>query len=284
LVYFAKSPTLLVQAVLPRMKARRHGGIIQIGSDSFERALPKRRPTSLPRVPNWVGLAPGHANSARTTSRSISSRGWIPVERHSDVASSAYQRYVADVPLGRLGQPADVAAAVSFLASEAAAFKAIPCTSTWPLPTRVSWPGPGMNLVPSGFAWPYLIFDVEATCTSATGRAEPRTTHISSSAASAATFVSSSRAADQSTSSQSAMAGSRFERHRRNANDGAMASRTSCRGFQLLFVDVDRGSPVPGGVRIRRDERAVEVGMGPRRSRGPQTGPQSAEALGSPSG
>jgi NAD(P)-dependent dehydrogenase (short-subunit alcohol dehydrogenase family) len=40
LVYFVNSPTLLVQAVLPQMKARRHGRIVQIGSDSFERALP----------------------------------------------------------------------------------------------------------------------------------------------------------------------------------------------------------------------------------------------------
>ncbi|MFI5916894.1 SDR family NAD(P)-dependent oxidoreductase [Dactylosporangium sp. NPDC051541] len=41
LVYFVKSPTLLAQAVLPQMKARRHGRIIQIGSDSVERALPR---------------------------------------------------------------------------------------------------------------------------------------------------------------------------------------------------------------------------------------------------
>ena len=40
LVFFVKSPTLLVQAVLPSMRARGHGRIIQIGSDSVARALP----------------------------------------------------------------------------------------------------------------------------------------------------------------------------------------------------------------------------------------------------
>jgi NADP-dependent 3-hydroxy acid dehydrogenase YdfG len=40
LLFFVKSPTLLLQAVLPEMKARRWGRVIQIGSDAFERALP----------------------------------------------------------------------------------------------------------------------------------------------------------------------------------------------------------------------------------------------------
>jgi NAD(P)-dependent dehydrogenase (short-subunit alcohol dehydrogenase family) len=123
LVYFVKSPTLLVQAVLPWMKARRHGRIIQIGSDSFERALPG---TSA-----YVAAKGAQLGLTRTWARELGPHnitvnliapGWIPVERHSDVEPSAYERYVTDVPLGRLGQPADVAAAVSFLASEAAAF------------------------------------------------------------------------------------------------------------------------------------------------------------------
>jgi 3-oxoacyl-[acyl-carrier protein] reductase len=123
LAYFVKSPTLLVQAVLPQMKARRYGRIIQIGSDSFERALPK---TSA-----YVAAKGAQLGLTRTWARELGPHnitvnlvapGWIPVERHSDVEPSAYEQYVADVPMGRLGQPADVAAAVSFLASEAAAF------------------------------------------------------------------------------------------------------------------------------------------------------------------
>ncbi len=40
LLFFVKSPTLLVQAVLPGMKERGRGRIVQIGSDIFERAVP----------------------------------------------------------------------------------------------------------------------------------------------------------------------------------------------------------------------------------------------------
>ena len=48
--------------------------------------------------------------------------GWIPVERHTGAAPEELRDYLADVPLGRMGAPDDVAAAVSFLASDAAGF------------------------------------------------------------------------------------------------------------------------------------------------------------------
>jgi NAD(P)-dependent dehydrogenase (short-subunit alcohol dehydrogenase family) len=123
LVYFVKSPTLLVQAVLPRMKATRHGRIIQIGSDSVERALPE---TSA-----YVAAKSAQLGLTRTWARELGPHnitvnlvapGWVPVERHGRLAPSDYEQYVAEVPLGRLGRPADVAAAVSYLASDAAAF------------------------------------------------------------------------------------------------------------------------------------------------------------------
>jgi 3-oxoacyl-[acyl-carrier protein] reductase len=48
--------------------------------------------------------------------------GWIPVERHAGTADEDFESYRADVPIGRLGLPGDVAAAVSFLASTSAGF------------------------------------------------------------------------------------------------------------------------------------------------------------------
>jgi 3-oxoacyl-[acyl-carrier protein] reductase len=105
------------------MKARRHGRIIQIGSDSVDRALPG---TSA-----YVAAKGAQLGLTRTWARELGTHritvnlvapGWVPVERHGNVAPSAYEQYAADVPLGRIGRPADVAAVVSFLASEAAAF------------------------------------------------------------------------------------------------------------------------------------------------------------------
>ena len=48
--------------------------------------------------------------------------GWVPVERHASISSAEREDYLASVPLGRMGEPADVAGAVSYLASDAAAF------------------------------------------------------------------------------------------------------------------------------------------------------------------
>jgi NAD(P)-dependent dehydrogenase (short-subunit alcohol dehydrogenase family) len=48
--------------------------------------------------------------------------GFVPVERHADVPSDIKNGYLATVPVGRMGNPRDIAHAVSFLASEGAGF------------------------------------------------------------------------------------------------------------------------------------------------------------------
>jgi 3-oxoacyl-[acyl-carrier protein] reductase len=123
LAFFVKSPTLLVQAVLPAMKAMGGGRIIQIGSDSVGRALPS--------CSAYVAAKAAQLALTRTWARELGrfnitvnlvAPGWIPVERHADVPSTHLQRYAAEVPLRRTGTPDDVAAAVCFLASDAASF------------------------------------------------------------------------------------------------------------------------------------------------------------------
>ena len=47
---------------------------------------------------------------------------FVPVERHADVPDGIRQAYLASVPAGRMGTPADIAHAVNFLASEGAGF------------------------------------------------------------------------------------------------------------------------------------------------------------------
>lgn len=121
--FFVKSPTLLVQAVLPAMKARRRGRVIQIGSDLFERALPD--------MSAYVAAKGAQLGLTRSFARALGpygitvnyvAPGWIPVERHADVPAEMLADYLAEIPLGRFGRPAEVAATVSYLASDAAAF------------------------------------------------------------------------------------------------------------------------------------------------------------------
>jgi 3-oxoacyl-[acyl-carrier protein] reductase len=123
LLFFVKSPTLLLRAVLPAMKARRWGRVIQVGSDAFERALPGMSAYVAAKGAQ-LGLTRSWARELGPAGITVNlvAPGWIPVERHAGASAADLQRYLAEVPAGRLGVPEDVAGAVSFLASDAAAF------------------------------------------------------------------------------------------------------------------------------------------------------------------
>ncbi len=120
LEFFVKSPTLLVQASLPGMRRRGAGRVVLIGSDMVDRALPgwsayvaaKQAQAGLTKV--WAKeLGP----SGITVN--LVQPGWIPVERH---AGADPADYLAQVPLGRMGTPGDIAGAVAYLASDAGGF------------------------------------------------------------------------------------------------------------------------------------------------------------------
>ena len=120
LAFFVKSPTLLLQASLPGMRALGRGRVIQIGSDMFERALPgwsaytaaKGAQLGLTRV--WAReLGPSNITV------NLVAPGWIPVERHAGADTTGY---ADEVPLKRTGTPQEIGAAVAFLASDAASF------------------------------------------------------------------------------------------------------------------------------------------------------------------
>ena len=135
---------LLGRAVLPAMQARRYGRIVHIDSEVAHRPPPgssayataKSAPIGLAR--NWAReLAP-----SGITVNTVAP-GFVPVERHADVPDDIRQAYLASVPGGRMGTPADIAHAVSFLASEGAGFVAASASSRRrPQPRLTTGPAP----------------------------------------------------------------------------------------------------------------------------------------------
>jgi 3-oxoacyl-[acyl-carrier protein] reductase len=120
LEFFVKSPTLLVQAALPSMRAAGGGRVILIGSDLADRAAPQMSAYVAAKNAQ-VGLTKVWAKELGPDNITVNlvQPGWIPVERHVGVDTDAY---AAEVPLRRMGTPEDVASMVAHLASEAGGF------------------------------------------------------------------------------------------------------------------------------------------------------------------
>jgi 3-oxoacyl-[acyl-carrier protein] reductase len=123
LVFFVKSPTLLLRATLPGMKRLGGGRIIHIGSDSFERAIPGASAYNAAKGAQ-LGLARTWARElgVHGVTVNVVAPGWIPVERHGEVTAENSAGYLAEVPLRRFGTPQEVAEVVAFVASDAARF------------------------------------------------------------------------------------------------------------------------------------------------------------------
>lgn len=123
LEFFVKSPLLLLKQVLPGMKDRGFGRIINIGSEVFE--------LGNPRFANYVAAKGAQLGLTRSWARELAptgitvnlvAPGWIPTERHADATREELDSYAASVPMKRMGNPEDVARMVTFLASDAAGF------------------------------------------------------------------------------------------------------------------------------------------------------------------
>lgn len=123
LEFFVKSPLLLLQAVLPGMRARQTGRVIQIGSEVVE--------LGNARFANYVAAKAAQLGQTRSWARELGPEGitvnlvapgWIPTERSVDASAADRQAYASGVPLRRMGLDNEVGRVVAFLASDAAAF------------------------------------------------------------------------------------------------------------------------------------------------------------------
>jgi 3-oxoacyl-[acyl-carrier protein] reductase len=121
--FFQKSPFLLTKACLPHIREQGWGRIVHITSEVF--------PGSWPEFCPYVSAKGGQTGLARSNARefapygvtvNIIAPGWIPVERHADATDDEKAAYLETAPMGRFGDPADVAGALLYLVSEEAAF------------------------------------------------------------------------------------------------------------------------------------------------------------------
>ncbi|MFD0679771.1 MULTISPECIES: SDR family oxidoreductase [unclassified Paenibacillus] len=127
LEFFVKAPLLLTKAVLPGMKAKAAGSIINIGSEVVQ--LGNARFSSYVTAKSaMIGMTRSWSNELGSFGIRVNlvAPGWIPVERHEGADTEDYQ---SSVPLKRMGEPSDIAAAVAFLASDEAKFITGQCLS-----------------------------------------------------------------------------------------------------------------------------------------------------------
>ena len=123
LEFFVKSPLLLAKQVVGGMKERKHGRIINIGSEVFERGVPK--------FSNYVSAKGAQLGLTRSWAMELAewqitvnhvAPGWIPTERHKDDPQEDKDAYAAAVPMGHMGDAEDIGEAVAYLASDGAKF------------------------------------------------------------------------------------------------------------------------------------------------------------------
>lgn len=121
--FFIKSPYLLTRAVLPQMKQKQWGRIINIGSEVFARGVGN--------FSAYVSAKGGQVGFTRSMATELApfnitvnlvAPGWIPVERHEKDPQDMKDAYHRLIPMRHWGVPQDVADAVLYFASEEAGF------------------------------------------------------------------------------------------------------------------------------------------------------------------
>lgn len=126
LEFCLKAPLLLLQAMLPGMKARGFGRVINIGSEVFDLGDGSNA-HYVSAKGAMVGLTRSWATELGPSGITVNSvvPGWTAREEHgleNGEPTPAFAEYRQGLPLARFGTPDDIGAAVAFLAGEAAGF------------------------------------------------------------------------------------------------------------------------------------------------------------------
>ena len=125
---------ILVQAIYPVMKDEGYGRIINVISTSVKQPLPNLGVSNTIRgaVANWSktlanelggfgitvnNVLPGATNTAR-----LQSIAQIKAEQFNETVEDVFIEMASETPLKRIAQPEEIAAAIAFLASPAAAY------------------------------------------------------------------------------------------------------------------------------------------------------------------
>jgi NAD(P)-dependent dehydrogenase (short-subunit alcohol dehydrogenase family) len=126
LIEFNLRPVLqFTQAILPNMKAARFGRVVNVTS-LVTRGLPLRTSyaaakAALESITRTIAIE----NAAFGITANAVAPGPTETElfrANNAVGSAGEARYLAQIPMGRLGAAAEIAAAIAFLASEQAGF------------------------------------------------------------------------------------------------------------------------------------------------------------------
>jgi len=115
------APLLVVRLVVPLMRQRRWGRVVAVTSASVKQPMPHHALSTVYRA-GITGLMRHLANEVAADGVTVNCVCPASIATDALVASYDSQERIKRVPLGRLGRPDELAAAVAFFASESSGF------------------------------------------------------------------------------------------------------------------------------------------------------------------
>lgn len=113
----------LTQAVLPAMKANKYGRIVHIASIAGKEGNPGMSPYNTAKA-GLIGYVKGVAKETATSGITINAIAPAVIRTPiNETVTDELQKYmVSKIPVGRLGEPSEVAELIAFAASKACSF------------------------------------------------------------------------------------------------------------------------------------------------------------------